>query len=56
VVKCGKRIGHSKKKYSLVKELTDPASPFIHRKVEKVDPRAAIFPPQRGLALAASRV
>ena len=56
VVKCGKRIGHSKKKYSLVKELTDPASSFIHRNMEKVGASCANFAAQRGLALAASGV
>jgi len=56
VAKCGKRIGHNKKKYCCVKELTDPASSFIHRKVEKVDASRAIFTPQRGLALAAGGV
>jgi hypothetical protein len=36
--------------------LTDPASPFIHRIMEKVGASGAIFPPQRGLALAAGGV
>jgi hypothetical protein len=32
----GKRIGHAKKKYSLVKGLTNRARHLLHRKPEKL--------------------